>query len=111
MYPRHDLLDALLQRRFALVEPIHVLTLAGIFPLLLAELDIAAHRHPVANIVGQEGEPLLEAALVEQGCLRIEKLLDLPRQQQVLETTDAILGLLYDHGVSHSSIQYDTNSA
>src|SRR5713101_4024990 len=54
-----DLLDPADQRVLALVEPGDVLALAGEFALSFAELDVAPHRHPVADVVGEQGEPVV----------------------------------------------------
>ena len=51
---------------------------------VLADFDVAPHRHPVADVVGDQLEPVLVAPLVEELRLVIEELLDfLPQQQAV----------------------------
>src|SRR5262249_55425991 len=40
-------------------------------------IAVAARRHPVADVVGQQSQPLVEAALVQEPHLAIEKPLDL----------------------------------
>src|ERR1700722_5723063 len=40
-------------------------------------IAIAARGHPVADVVGQEPEPLVEPPLIQQARLAIEELLDL----------------------------------
>jgi hypothetical protein len=73
------------ERVLALVEPVHV----GALPreLLLAVLvrDVAAHRNPVARVLGEEVEPLLEAARVQELGLAVEEVLDLPLEQEASE--------------------------
>ena len=75
-----DLAHAAGQRVLALVEPGDVLRLAGEFARLLAEFDVAAHRHPVAEIVGEQRQPLVIAPLVEQFGLAVEEIGDLMGQ-------------------------------
>src|SRR5205807_1159507 len=77
-----DLPDPAHECVLALVEPGDVLALAGEFALALAELDVAPHRHPVADVVGQQAQPLVVAALVEQLGLAVEKIGDLLGQQE-----------------------------
>ena len=55
--------------------------LAGELARVLAELDVAPHRHPVADVVGEQRQPVLIAPLVEQFGLAIEELGDLLRQE------------------------------
>jgi len=38
---------------------------------------IRLQRNPVGRVVGEEPEPLVEPAVVEQPCLAVEELLDL----------------------------------
>src|SRR6266849_5308093 len=70
------------QRVLALVEPGDVGAGASELALALAELDVAPHWHPIADVVGEEGEPLLIAPLVEDFRLAVEELGDILRQQQ-----------------------------
>src|SRR5262249_8510407 len=77
-----DLLDAPHQRVLALVEPGDVLPLAGEFALFLAVFDIAPHRHPVADVVGEQTEPVVITPLVEQLGLAIQKFGDVMGQQE-----------------------------
>ena len=77
-----DLLDAPRQGLLAFVEPVDVLAGAGEFALRFAHLDVAAHRHPVAHILGDERQPVLVAPLVEQIRLVIKELLDLLLEEQ-----------------------------
>ena len=44
--------------------------------------DVAPHRHPVADVVGEEREPLLVATLVEELGLVVQELLDLVLEQE-----------------------------
>ncbi len=77
-----DLLHALGQRVLALVEPVDVAVGAGELALVLAELDVAPHRHPVTDVVGEQIEPFPIAPLVEQLRLAIEEIRDLLAKQQ-----------------------------
>ena len=70
------------ERVLALVEPVHVGALARELPLELVGGHVAAHRHPVARVLGEEVEPLLEAARVQQLGLAVQEVLDLPLQQE-----------------------------
>ncbi len=65
-----------------LVEPVHVGALARELPLAVVVGHVAAHRHPVARVVGEQREPLVEAARVQQLGLLVQKLLDLPLEQE-----------------------------
>ena len=74
---------------------------AGEFALGLAVFDVAPHRHPVADVVREQRQPVPVAALVEQLGLAIEEFLDLPRQQQAVDTILATGHLaLHRHPVS-----------
>src|SRR5262245_14987542 len=90
-----DLLHAPRQRLLALVEPVDVAPGAGELAFVLAELDVAPHRHPVADVVGQQVEPFPVAPLVEQLGLPIEELRDLLAEQQPVDTRVAL-----SHGAS-----------
>ena len=50
--------------------------------------DRLARRHPVAGIVGEEVEPLLEAQLAQQAHLAVEKLLNAVLQRGVDHASD-----------------------
>src|SRR5229473_6080576 len=70
------------QRVLALVEPGDVGAGASELALALAEFDVAPHRHPVADVVGEQREPFLIAPLVEDFRLAVEELGDILREQQ-----------------------------
>jgi len=63
----------------------HVGAVARELPLAVVGGHVAAHRHPVARVVGEEREPFVEAALVQQLGLVVQKLLDLPLEQEPRE--------------------------
>jgi hypothetical protein len=44
--------------------------------------DVPAHRHPVPGVLGEEVEPLVVAALVEEVDFAVEELLDLGLQEE-----------------------------
>src|SRR5262249_20534006 len=77
-----DLRHAASERVLALVEPVDVEALAGELALGVVVGYVAAHRHPVTRVVGEEREPLVEAAGVEELRLGVEKLFDLPLEQE-----------------------------
>src|SRR5215210_3576697 len=81
-----DLLHAPAERLLALVEPVDVALGAGELALVVAELDVAPHRHPVADVLGEQVEPFPIAPLVEQFGLPIEEIRDLLAQQQPVDT-------------------------
>ena len=82
-----DLLDPTFKGFLAFVEPVDIAIGAGQFVRLVAKLDVAAHRHPVADVVGDEGKPeVFVPSLVEQIRLAIKEILDLLFQQKAGET-------------------------
>ena len=93
-----DLGDTARECVLALVEPVHVRALARVLPLELAVGDVAAHRHPVARVVGEEVEPLLVASRVQQLGLAVQELLDL-----LLEQESGERGALVAHGAFSSA--------
>ena len=80
-----DLGHAPPERVLRLVEPVHVGALARELARTVVVRHVAAHRHPVARVVGEEREPLVEPARVEQLSLVVEKLLDLPVEEELRE--------------------------
>src|SRR5215469_1073571 len=69
-----DLPDAAGQRLLALVKPGDLGGLAGEFAAgLVAEFDVAPHRHPVADIVGEQRQPVVVTPFVEQLGLGVEE--------------------------------------
>src|SRR5262249_19685335 len=85
-----DLLHAPGQRVLTLIEPVDVAPGARELPLVLAELHVAPHRHPVADVLGQQAEPFLVAPLVEQLRLAIEEIGDLLANQQPIDACIAL---------------------
>jgi len=79
-----DLLHALAQRLLPFVEPVRFVG-PGILALGLVERHVARHRHPVAQIVVQQLEPVIEAPLVEQLVLEREEAVDLGLEEQIVE--------------------------
>ena len=93
LHPVHsggDLLDAEPEGGLALVEPVHVPALAGVLRVPVAELHVPPHGDPVRDVVGQQVQPLLVAALVQQVRLGAQELVHLLREQQVGETLAAL---------------------
>src|SRR5205085_7001539 len=80
-----DLAHAARQRVLALVEPADVHALARELALGLVVRHVAPHRHEVANVVGEQLEPLLVAPLVEQLGFSIEELLDLLSKEEPID--------------------------
>ena len=101
-----DLLDPPGQRVLAFVEPIDVGGLAGELALLLAEFDVAAHRHPVADVIGEERKPLLVAALVQQLGLAIEELGDILHQQELCNPPLFFIGRAVTHRPAPMSVPF-----
>src|SRR5262245_42955713 len=85
-----DLLHPPAERLLALVEPVDVVLRAGELALVLAELHVAPHRHPIADVVGEQVEPVAIAALVEQLRLAIKKIRDLLAKQQPVDAGVAL---------------------
>src|SRR5450631_4038087 len=85
-----DLLYAPNQRVLALVEPVDIAVGAGELALVLAELHVAPHRHPIADVVGEQIEPFPIAPLVEQLRFAIEEIRDLLAKQQPVDTRVAL---------------------
>ena len=77
-----DLRHAPPERVLALVEPVHVGAVARELPLAVVGGHVAAHRHPVAGVLGEEREPLVEATRIEELGLAVEKVLDFPLEQE-----------------------------
>src|ERR1700730_12759586 len=97
-----DLLDAPRQGFLAFVEPVDVLTGPGEFALRLADLDVAAHRHPVPHILRDPRDPFLIAPLVEQVRLSVEELLDLLLEEQASDEIVLVIHLSRsDAGAPH----------
>src|SRR5580692_3546193 len=85
-----DLLYAPGQRVLALVEPVDVAVGAGELALVLAELHVAPHRHPIADVVCEQIEPFPIAPLVEQLRFAIEEIRDLLAKQQPVDPRVAL---------------------
>ena len=85
-----DLPHAAGQGLLALVEPTDVASLAGEFALAVIEFDVAAHRHPVADIFGEQGQPFVVTPLVQEIGLAVEEILDLLLQER---TGDAVIAV------------------
>src|SRR5688572_4006347 len=96
-----DLLHAPAERLLALVEPVDVALGAGELALVVAELDVAPYRHPVADVIGQQVEPFPIAPLVEQLRLPIEEIGDLLAEQQPVDTRISL-----SHGASPAWMTY-----
>jgi hypothetical protein len=95
--PGHDLLDALREGPFVLVEPADVLAGAGVLVLLVGpELDVAPHRHEVMQIIGQPVEPVAKAVLVQEIGLGIEKILDFLLEPEIGE----VVGVAHVHSAA-----------
>src|SRR5262252_1545019 len=98
-----DLLDAAAKGVLALVEPVDVRARARELSLQLVPRHVAAHGHEVVRILGEEIEPLLVAALVEELRLPVEELLDL-----LLEEESREVGRLEAHRAT-SSVQLEAS--
>ena len=72
-----NLLHALGEGELAFVEPGHLGAGHGVLALGLRVGDVAADGHEVADVVVEELEPLLVAAVVEEVGLVVEEVLDL----------------------------------
>ena len=83
VHARQDLADAPFQGALALVKPVDVVAFAGKFPVQLAEFDVAAYGHPVADVVAQQVQPLGEVAFIQQLRFVEKELLDLVFQQHL----------------------------
>src|SRR5204863_3857585 len=81
--PRQELRAPAGERLLALVEPVDLGRLAGECALGLAEFDVAPHRHPVADVVGEQTEPFLVTPLVQKLGLAIQKFGDILHQQKL----------------------------
>src|SRR3989449_5597772 len=65
---------------------ISTLSLPDALPISLVVRHVAPDRHEVTDVVGEEVEPLLVPALVEQLGLAIQELFDLALEEQPLES-------------------------
>src|ERR1700730_9481858 len=86
------------QRVLALIEPGDVLTLACQLARLLAEFDVAPHRHPVADVVGEQAEPIVVAAFVQQLGFAIEEFGDFLGQQKARDPL-----VLVERAITHGA--------
>src|SRR5260370_17465009 len=84
-----DLLHAAGERVLALVEPVDVGALTREFTLALVVRHVAPDRHPVADVLGEQVEPVLIPALVEQLGFPVEELLDLALYEQPIDVPHA----------------------
>src|SRR5450432_2622060 len=84
-----DLLDALSQRPFILIEPGDSLALPSVLLVrVLAELHVAADRHEVNQILGQQIEPFAKHPLIQQIGFHIQEILDLLLQREPGQATN-----------------------
>ena len=80
-----DLADAARERALALVEPRNLGFGVGVLAVLLAELDVAADGHVVVDVLGDELDPVVEAAVVEEFGLAVEEALDVALEEEAFE--------------------------
>ena len=64
----------------------------------IAEFDVAPHRHPITDIVGQQTEPIVVAALVQKLGFAVEELGDFLGQQQARD-----LRVLFAWPITHGA--------
>ena len=98
-----DLLHAPGERVLALVEPVDVLALARELALQLAELDVAADRHPVPDVISEEIQPIFVAPLVEDLRLVVEEVRHLPLEEELRHRVALIGHRRYPRRGSRSS--------
>src|SRR5882757_7395654 len=75
-----DLLHPPAERVLALVEPVDVAVGAGELALILADLHVAPHRHPIADLLAQQ-QPVDPRLALSHGapprrasCLRLDRI-------------------------------------
>ena len=81
---RVELPDAALKDVFAFVEPVDLGVCAGELALPVAELDVAAHGHPVVELRCEQVEPLFETSFVEETSFAVQEFLELLLEDQPL---------------------------